>query len=186
MKKIATRCLLGALCLAVAACNDDKEDDGGFSGTMTVNGQQETVKSAFYVESPANDRNEAYFQISLLKDAYSQMPENDLDYHVTISLTESLYGKTLDLTQPIRKSGALDNGMSIAARNAPNTHFRISYTVEGKINVISGEVDTTVTSGVLTVTRSGDDFAIKFSMTLSDGNSVAADWKGTATKLAHD
>lgn len=182
MKKILMLCLAGALGLAATSCDEDKNEDGRFSGKMTINGQTETVKSAFYAESPANDRNEANFQIGLLKDACSKLPD-DPDYHVTISLTESLYGKTLDLTQPIRKSGTLDNGMSIAARNAPNTHFRISYTADGKIKVISGEADATVTSGVLTVTRSGDDFTVKLSVTLSDGNSAAVDWKGTATKV---
>ena len=55
-----------------------------------------------------------------------------------------------------------------------------------------GTIDTTdggssqgpsVTGGTLLLTRSGDNFTVELSVTLSDGSSVSADWKGTATKI---
>lgn len=187
MKKFLSLLLAGALALAVTSCDDDKkDDDGGFSGKMAVNGQIETINSAFYLDTAANDRNEAHFQLMLLKDFLTDIPENTPDFVITIALSESLWGKTIDLTQPVAKSGELERGIHIQARKTPDPYFWISHTGDGKIEVVnsvSGPSDAVVTAGTLTATRNGDDFTIKLSVTLSDGKSIAADWKGTATKV---
>lgn len=187
MKKFLSLLLAGALALAVTSCDDDKkDDDGGFSGKMAVNGQTETINSAFYHDTAANDRNEAYFQLMLLKDFLTEIPENTPDFVITIALSESLWGKTIDLTQPIVKSGALNPGIKLQAQNTPDSHLWISYTSDGKIvvsNGVSGPCDATVTAGTLTVGRSGDNFTVRLSVTLSDDRSIAAEWKGTATKV---
>lgn len=187
MKKFLSLLLAGAFALAVTSCDDDKkDDDGGFSGKMAVNGQTETINSAFYHDTAANDRNEAYFQLMLLKDFLTEIPENTPDFVITIALSESLWGKTIDLTQPIVKSGVLNPGIKLQAQNTPDSHLWISYTSDGKIvvsNGVSGPCDATVTAGTLTVGRSGDNFTVRLSVTLSDDRSIAAEWKGTATKV---
>lgn len=187
MKKYLSLLLAGALALTVTSCDDDKkDDDGGFSGKIAINGQIETVNTAFYHDTAANDRNEAYFQLMLLRDFFTQTPENNPDFFITIAVSESLCGKTIDLTQPIVKSGALNPGINLLARNAPAPRFWISYTSDGKIEVVnsvSGPIDATVTAGTLTATRSGENFTVRLSVTLSDGYSIAAEWKGTATKV---
>lgn len=187
MKKFLSLLLAGALALAVTSCDDDKkDDDGGFSGKMAVNGQIETINSAFYLDTAANDRNEAHFQLMLLKDFLTDIPENTPDFVITIALSESLWGKTIDLTQPVAKSGELERGIHILARKTSDPYFWISHTGDGKIEVVnsvSGPSDAVVTAGTLTATRNGDDFTIKLSVTLSDGKSIAADWKGMATKV---
>lgn len=179
MKNNILFCLIGTLALTAASC-DDKDDNSGFSGKMAINGQTETVNSALYLESAANDFREADFQLALLKDVLTETPEDDPDFYVTIALSESLCGRTIDLTQPVAQSGERERGIHIQARKTPGPYFRISHTGEGTIEV-SG--DATVSSGTLTATRNGDNFAVKLSVTLSDGNSIAANWKGTATKL---
>lgn len=98
-------------------------------------------------------------------------------------MSESLYGKTVDLTKPIVKSGTLAPYLDIVAANEGQS-FEIDNS-EGSIDISVGEADTslTVTSGTLKVTKNGGDFSVKLSVELSDGKSIFADWTGKATKV---
>lgn len=177
MKKFFTLCLAGTLCLAAASCDEDKEDNGGFSGKMTINGQTEAVKSAFYDEEPGNDSAEAQVRIVFLKDAYAEFPdmqpETRPDMMVLIGLSESLFGKTVDLTQPLDQHneptpalmyGGIHESHVITAANYLNNKILVSK-------------NGTIKSGTLTMTRSGSHFTVQFSVTFSDGTSLAVDGK---------
>ena len=133
---------------------------------MTVNGQTEEIKSAIYAEAPAGEFGENGVGLYLFKD-------------VMIVITESLYGKTIDLTKPVARSSYL----LIAGMNK-NLDVSIEYD-DGTIDTTDGgsSQGPSVTGGTLLLTRSGDNFTVELSVTLSDGSSVSADWKGTATKI---
>ena len=92
-------------------------------------------------------------------------------------------GKTIDLTKPIVKSGTLEPYLGIIA-SADGTTIEIDNS-EGSIDISVQEADSplTVTAGSLKVTKHGGDFSVKFFVNLSDGRNIAADWKGTATKM---
>ena len=183
MKKIFTLCLAGALALAATACDDDDDKDGGYSGKMTVSGQTEEVKSALYYEYAADGGDEAEIDLYLFKDALSAMPNAEPSFYVNLEISESLNGKTVDLTKPIVKSGTLAPYLDIVAANEGQS-FEIDNS-EGSIDISVGEADTslTVTSGTLKVTKNGGDFSVKLSVKLSDGKSIFADWTGKATKV---
>lgn len=114
---------------------------------------------------------------------FSQPPTGEPSFYVGIELSESLYGKTVDLTKPIVKSGTLAPYLDIVAANEGQS-FEIDNS-EGSIDISVGEADTslTVTSGTLKVTKNGGDFSVKLSVKLSDGKSIFADWTGKATKV---
>ena len=88
-------------------------------------------------------------------------------------------GKTIDLTKPVARSSYL----LIAGMNK-NLDVSIEYD-DGTIDTTDGgsSQGPSVTGGTLLLTRSGDNFTVELSVTLSDGSSVSADWKGTATKI---
>lgn len=189
MKNIFKLCLAGALALASTACNDkdDKDDKegGGNPGEMTVNGQTETIKSAFYLEVIANQTDEARFAFILFNEAYTTYPENQPAFFVEIMVSESLCGKTIDLTKPLDQSKKPGPYLYFGAASDGKDFFKIGYH-DNKINVLDGNTvidDATVTSGTLTATKNGDTFTVKLSIKLSNGNSIIADWEGTATKL---
>lgn len=146
---------------------------------MTVNGQTEEIKSAIYAEAPDDEFGEKGVGLFLLKDVTTEMPEEEPDFGINIMITESLYGKTLDLTQPVARSSYLY--LSGATKNSEIT---IEYS-DGTIDTADGSITQgpTVTGGTLLLTRSGDNFTVKLSVTLSDGSSLSADWKGKATKI---
>lgn len=146
---------------------------------MTVNGQTEDVKSAIYAEVPPEELGENGVMLYLLKDVVTGMPQEEPDFGIGITITESLYGKTLDLTKPLDKSSYLN----IVGVNK-NDDVYIEY-ADGKIDTTDGGDGPvpTVTGGTLLLTRSGDNFTVKLSVTLSDGSSASADWKGKATKI---
>ena len=173
MRKIFMLCLTGALALATTSCKDEKVTT---MQTITVNGRICEVKSAFYTGD------EASFNLILLNDVFSQPPTGEPSFYVGIELSESLYGKTVDLTKPIVKSGTLAPYLDIVAANEGQS-FEIDNS-EGSIDISVGEADTslTVTSGTLKVTKNGGDFSVKLSVELSDGKSIFADWTGKATK----
>lgn len=175
-------CLTGALALAAMSCKDDQVI---IVKTISVNGQSYEVKSAFYEENAAEYGDEASFTLALLKDAFSQIPEDEPSFYIGIEMSESLYGKTLDLTEPLVKSGTLEPHLDLIA-TIDGTPFEINYS-EGSIDLSVAEVDTslTVTSGILKVIKNGDRFSVKLSVTLSDGSSASADWQGTARKYGH-
>ena len=181
MQKIFMLCLAGALALASTSCKDDKKTIT--VQTITVNGQMYEVKSALYGENPSEYGDEASFNLILLKDTFSQIPKDEPSFYVGIELSESLYGKTVDLTEPIVKSGPLAPYLDIVAANEGQS-FEIDNS-EGSIDISVQEADSplTVTSGSLKVTKNGGDFSVKFFVNLSDGRYIAADWKGTAKKV---
>lgn len=176
MKTFFSLCLLGALCLAASSCNDDKEEDGVFSGTLTVNGQRETIKSAFYDETPGDDSAEALVRLTLMKDAYTEFPGKLPDMFVLIGLSESLQGKTIDLTQPLDQHK--EPIPSLMYGGTHEGHVTTGANYLGNRIIVSG--GKTVTSGTLSMTRSGNRFTVKFSATFSDGTSYAVDGEGRA------
>lgn len=109
--------------------------------------------------------------------------KNTHPFYVGIEISESLCGKTIDLTKPIVKSGTLEPYLGIIA-SADGTTIEIDNS-EGSIDISVQEADSplTVTSGTLKVTKNGGDFSVKFFVNLSDGRYIAADWKGTAKKV---
>ncbi len=169
MKKIFMLCLAGALALASTACDDKDDKGGGNSGKITVNGQTETVNSAFYASY------EGQIVLYLLKDVLTEIPEEDPGFAIGLVFSESLPGKAIDLTKPLDP----DLGLAILGINK-KTNIRIYY-YDG---TITDEKDNalTVSAGTLTLTRSGDNFTVKLSVTLPGGRSLAADWTGKATK----
>lgn len=182
MQKIFMLCLAGALTLAATSCKDEKQTIT--VQTITVNGLTSEVQSAFYVEEElAEEGGEAGTSLILLPTFLQTLPEDEPDFYVGIEISESLYGKTVDLTEPIVKSGPLEPYLDIVAASEGQS-FEIDNS-EGSIDISVGETDTslTVTSGTLKVTKNGDDFSVKLSVTLSDGKFISADWKGTAIKM---
>lgn len=181
MQKIFMLCLAGALALATTSCKDDKKTI--IVQTIAVNGQMYEVKSAFYTEEPADTEDEAAFELGLFPTVLTMVPMEEPDFYVGIDLSESLWGKTIDLTKPVVKSGTLAPYLGIIGA-IDGSSFEIDNS-EGSIDISVGEKDTsfTVTDGTLLVTKDGDNFSVKLSVTLSNGSSISADWAGTATKV---
>lgn len=146
---------------------------------MTVNGQTETIKSALYEEYAADEHDEAEIDLYLFKDAFSQVPTEEPSFYVNIEVSESLYGKTLDLTKPLEKNSNLQPYLYITAVGNEK-----DFSIEYYDNTIRVTNDATVTAGTLTATRTGNKFTVKLSVKLSNGNSTTADWEGTATKVS--
>lgn len=147
---------------------------------MTVNGQTEEIKSAIYAEAPAGEFGENGVGLYLFKDVLTGMPEEEPDFGIMIVITESLYGKTIDLTKPVARSSYL----LIAGMNK-NLDVSIEYD-DGTIDTTDGgsSQGPSVTGGTLLLTRQRLTISsVELSVTLSDGSSVSADWKGTATKI---
>lgn len=132
---------------------------------MTVNGQTEEIKSAIYAEAPAGEFGENGVGLYLFKDVLTGMPEEEPDFGIMIVITESLYGKTIDLTKPVARSSYL----LIAGMNK-NLDVSIEYD-DGTIDTTDGgsSQGPSVTGGTLLLTRSGDNFTVELSVTLSDG-----------------
>lgn len=172
-------CLVCALVLTTTSCKDEQKVT---VQTITVNGQIYEVKSAFYVEEPADAEDEACFELGLFPTDFTTPPAEEPDFYVGIDMSESLWGKTIDLTKPIAKTGTLEPYLGIIAA-ANGTTVEIDNS-EGSIDISVQEADSplTVTSGTLKVTKNGGDFSVKFFVNLSDGRYIAADWKGTAKK----
>lgn len=179
MRKIFMLCLTGALALATTSCKDEKVTT---MQTITVNGQICEVKSAFYVEEKADEQWETSYDLILFREYFSTLPFTMSDYGVDIEVSESLIGKTIDLTEPVTQTGPLRPYLSVGAIG--ETEFDIVHSFE-KITVSNGDdiSSATVSYGMLTVTRDGDNFSVKLSVKLSDGKSIFADWTGKATKV---
>jgi len=175
MRKIFMFCLTGALALATTSCKDEKVTT---MQTITVNGQICEVKSAFYVEEKADEQWETSYDLILFREYFSTLPFTMSDYGVDIEVSESLIGKTIDLTEPVTQTGPLRPYLSVGAIG--ETEFDIVHSFE-RITVSNGDdiSSATVSYGMLTVTRDGDNFSVK----LSDGKSIFADWTGKATKV---
>lgn len=179
MRKIFMFCLTGALALATTSCKDEKVTT---MQTITVNGQICEVKSAFYVEEKADEQWETSYDLILFREYFSTLPFTMSDYGVDIEVSESLIGKTIDLTEPVTQTGPLRPYLSVGAIG--ETEFDIVHSFE-RITVSNGDdiSSATVSYGMLTVTRDGDNFSVKLSVNLSDGKSIFADWTGKATKV---
>lgn len=170
MRKIFMLCLAGVLALA-ASCDDDDKDGGSTSGKMTVAGRTESVKSAFYM------RGSGTFVLGLLHDAELPSEDTEPEFGIEIDASETILGKTLDLTKPLDDNVFLD----LYGYNG-STEIGIGYSY-GEIEFYTGTAALSVTSGTMYVARSGNIFTVDFSVTLSDGNSLSARWKGSATPL---
>ena len=86
------------------------------------------------------------------------------------------------LTEPVTQTGPLRPYLSVGAIG--ETEFDIVHSFE-RITVSNGDdiSSATVSYGMLTVTRDGDNFSVKLSVKLSDGKSIFADWTRKATKV---
>lgn len=127
MKKFFTYLLAFAAVTTVISCSkDDVEPMMGFSNKMTINGQTEEVKSAFYGEYPVIQDDEAGVELYLFKDAFTECPEDDvLSFAIYLDVSESLFGKTIDLSKPITKGSKLEPYLYMAALNIKG--FDIEY-----------------------------------------------------------
>ena len=105
-------CLTGALALATTSCKDEKVTT---MQTITVNGQICEVKSAFYVEEKADEQWETSYDLILFREYFSTLPFTMSDYGVDIEVSESLIGKTIDLTEPVTQTGPLRPYLSVGA-----------------------------------------------------------------------
>ena len=81
--------------------------------TITVNGQICEVKSAFYVEEKADEQWETSYDLILFREYFSTLPFTMSDYGVDIEVSESLIGKTIDLTEPVTQTGPLRPYLSV-------------------------------------------------------------------------
>lgn len=182
MKKIFTLCLAGALALAATSCKEDKAEI--IVDTITVNGQSYEVKTALYAEDAGDDEDEAALELGLFRDSFATPPHDEPDFYVGIGISESLYGRTIDLTKPVAKSGALEPYLEIMA-TGNGIAFGIEY-YKGQIYVETPEpvqpAGLTVQEGSLKLTKKGDKFTVQMYVTLSDGKSASAGWSGTAIK----
>lgn len=176
MKKIYTLCLAGALALAVTSCKEEQQTI--VMKTIAVNGVASEVQSALYTETPADSQDEAAIILALFPTLMTELPDDEPDFYIGFEISESLVGKTLDLTKPLDQSKTPAPYLYISAMNGDND-LEIEYFDGG----IEATMDITVTSGSLTVTRNGDDFAVKFFVKLSDGSSASTNWDGTAIKI---
>lgn len=171
MRKIFMLCLAGVLALA-ASCDDDDKDGGSTSGKMTVAGRTESVKSAFYM------RGSGTFVLGLLHDAELPSEDTEPEFGIEIDASETILGKTLDLTKP------LDNDSYLAILGVSNYNEITMNYYDGQVEVeVYTDTPVSVTSGTMYIARSGNNFTVDFSVTLSDGNSLSAKWKGKATLL---
>lgn len=175
MKKIFACCLTVALALAATACDDEDNDKGGGnSGKMTVTGRTEQVKSVFYEENSVENQTTSLY---LLMETLTELPENEPDFCVFIRFSESLNGKTLDLTRPLDPNSYL-----YLIGWSDTSDVEVEY-VDGTISNGTGN-PLTVTTGSLTLKRGGDRFTIKLSVTLDDGSTLVVDWAGKATIIS--
>ena len=109
-------CLTGALALATTSCKDEKVTT---MQTITVNGQICEVKSAFYVEEKADEQWETSYDLILFREYFSTLPFTMSDYGVDIEVSESLIGKTIDLTEPVTQTGPLHPHNLLKAHPSP-------------------------------------------------------------------
>ena len=121
-------CLTGALALATTSCKDEKVTT---MQTITVNGQICEVKSAFYVEEKADEQWETSYDLILFREYFSTLPFTMSDYGVDIEVSESLIGKTIDLTEPVTQTGPLRPylsvyGMLTVTRDGDNFSVKLS------------------------------------------------------------
>lgn len=175
MNKILTLCLLGALALTASSCKDEQTIT---VQTITVNGQIWEVKSALYAEEPADYEDEPAIALGLFPTTLSTFPTEEPEFYIGIEISESLLGKTLDLTKPLDQTKVPAPYLYIGAVNNDQ-----ELDIEYYDNLIDVTDNATVTSGKLTVTRNGDKFSVKLYVELSDESWASADWKGTATKI---
>lgn len=178
MRKIATLCMATALALAVTACSDDNDNDGdnGQRGTITIGSETEEVESAFSAAIPTQEGNEGGYYILLFEEDFKDIPKNQPNFYISLFIPESCFGKQIDLTKVLPKNGALSSFLIIGNK----THeIEISNT-----NIYVDPESLTLSSGTLNATRNGGKFAVKFTVTLSNGHTIAADWSGTPKNAA--
>lgn len=111
--------------LATTSCKDEKVTT---MQTITVNGQICEVKSAFYVEEKADEQWETSYDLILFREYFSTLPFTMSDYGVDIEVSESLIGKTIDLTEPVTQTGPLRPYLSVGAIG--ETEFDIVHSFE--------------------------------------------------------
>lgn len=170
MQRILMLCLAGALALAAASCKDEKTVT---VQTICVNGLIYEVKTAIYAEEPADAEDEAAFELGLFPTEFTTPPEEEPDFYIGIDMSESLWGKTIDLSEPLDRNTLPWPYLSITAKNGSD-RITIDYDED--------PISEKISHGSLSVTKNGDRFAVKLSVMLSDGQYISADWKGTAKK----
>ncbi len=171
MQKIFMLCLAGALALGATSCKEDKKTVT--VRTITVNGQMYEVKSVFYADEPADAEDEASIELGLFPTEFTTSPEEEPDFYIGIDISESLWGKTIDLSEPLDRNTLPWPYLFITAKNGSD-RITIDYDED--------PISEKISHGSLSVTKNGDRFTVKLYATLSDGQYIAADWKGTAKK----
>ena len=158
MRKIFMFCLTGALALATTSCKDEKVTT---MQTITVNGQICEVKSAFYVEEKADEQWETSYDLILFREYFSTLPFTMSDYGVDIEVSESLIGKTIDLTEPVTQTGPLRPYLSVGAIG--ETEFDIVHsferiTVSNGDDISSAECSLSPETGIISPSNSPSNF----------------------------
>ena len=180
--KILFLAAAAAMAFTAASCSkSDNSDNGGQMCKITINGQSGTVKKITYDYSPGNTLFEPHFSLTLYKNFDTPAQE-----YVYIEISESLIGKTINLTNSLNSLG-LDTELTptlvIMMSEGDEKWTSIDY-FDYSIDVFVSNNDSdnvVVTGGTLHVTRDGDNqFAVKLSMTLSDGQSTVVNWAGMA------
>lgn len=172
MRKFFTLCMVGAL--ALTACSDDDDNKSGNKGTITIGTETKSVESAFSGVIEPLDGEEGGYVLVLLDENYPELPTSKPDFFVVLYIAESCLDKQIDLTKVLSKSGPLTPYILISD---------MTYDVEiNDENTYTTPEGLTVSSGTLKATRSGDKFTVKFTVSLSDGHTIAADWSGS-TKI---
>ncbi len=114
MQRILMLCLAGALALAAASCKDEKTVT---VQTICVNGLIYEVKTAIYAEEPADAEDEAAFELGLFPTEFTTPPEEEPDFYIGIDMSESLWGKTIDLSEPLDRNTLPWPYLFITAKN---------------------------------------------------------------------
>ena len=212
MKKFFTYLLAIAAVTTVTSCSKDdgpeepEKPDTELSGKMNINGQTLEIKSAV-----CGDVVQEYYEDQIRVTLYSETQFPTIKYGesmlsatgawIGISVSKSFLGKTVDLTKPLPKSGQqpIPEILIVARESGKGKIVGVSYILDGYIHVASEDVQVSdefgeivhfkpsptapVTAGSsLTLTRNGDKFTIKLSLTLNDGRSVSIDFEGKPTK----
>lgn len=170
--------MISALALGFTACSDDDDDNnGGQRGTITIGNKTEEVESAFSAAIPSQEGQEGGSYILFFEEDFKEFPKDEPNFFVGVLISDSSFGKQIDLTKALTKSGALSPYLVIGD---PTHGIEIDETGVAADSYESGtETELTVSSGSMKATRNGDKFSVKFTVTFSDGHTIAGDWSGT-------
>lgn len=164
--------MISALALGFTACSDDDDDNnGGQRGTITIGNKTEEVESAFSAAIPSQEGQEGGSYILFFEEDFKEFPKDEPNFFVGVLISDSSFGKQIDLTKALSKSGALTPYLIVGD---PTHSIEID-----EAGVFVDPENVTVASGSMKATRNGSKFSVKFTVTFSDGHTIAGDWSGT-------